>query len=144
MRKSWVLTVATVLMACVCVFAGCLAKKPQVIKESDTYIVINVSKKQMEITAETTLVAYMGALKENGELSFEMQNGMVASVNGIENPADWSSCWMLYTNDADNANTAWGQIEYEGEIYGSAMFGAESLKVKDGCTYIWIFQSFEQ
>ena len=123
--------------------AGCFAKKaPMVIKESDTYIVITVSGEQMELTDTTTLVEYMNALKEDGELDFEMANGMVSSVNGIENPADWSSCWMLYTSDTDNANTAWGEVEYKGEVYGSAILGAESLTVKEGCLYIWIFQSF--
>ena len=123
--------------------AGCFAKKdPMVIKESDTYIVITVSSEQMELTATTTLVEYMNALKADGELDFEMENGMVSSVNGIKNPADWSSCWMLYTSDADNANTAWGQVEYKGEVYGSAVLGAESLTVKESCLYIWIYQAF--
>ena len=122
---------------------GCFEKKaPTVIKESDTYIVINVSSETMDINENTTLVEYMYALKEKGELTFEMKNGMVSSVNGIENPADWSNCWMLYTGDADNANTAWGEVEYKGVVYGSAIFGAESLKIKDGCLYIWIFQAF--
>ena len=142
MRKGWVLTVATVLMACVCAFAGCLAKKPQVIKESDTYIVINVSEEQMEITAETTLVAYMGALKENGELSFEMQNGMVVSVNGIENPADWSSCWMLYTNDTEMGNAEWGTYQYGGQTYFSAILGADTLTIIDGANYLWVYLTF--
>lgn len=132
-------TFSLVLLA----FAGCLAKKePMVIKESDTYIVITVSSEQMELTATTTLVEYMNALKADGELDFEMANGMVSSVNGIKNPADWSSCWMLYTSDGDNANTAWGEVEYKGEVYGSAILGAESLTVKEGCLYIWIYQSF--
>jgi len=111
------------------------------IKESDTYIIITVSNEQMELNSNTTLVDYMNSLKDDGKLDFEMDNGMVSSVNGIENPSDWSSCWMLYTSDADNANSAWGTVEYKGKIYGSAMFGAESLKVKDGCIYIWIFKS---
>jgi hypothetical protein len=96
----------------------------------------------MELTDTTTLVEYMNALKEDGALDFEMKNGMVSSVNGIENPADWSSCWMLYTSDTDNANTAWGEVEYKGEVYGSAILGAEALTIKEGCLYIWIFQAF--
>ena len=66
---------------------------------------------------------------------------MVVSVNGIAN-AD-PSYWMLYTSDADNANAAWGTAEYKGEKYGSAMFGAEKLKIKNGEIYIWVYQSFQ-
>lgn len=96
----------------------------------------------MDITDTTTLVDYMNSLKNDGQLTFEINNGMVSSVNGIDNPSDWSSCWMLYTSDADNANSAWGTIEYNGNVYGSAVLGAESLIIKDGCMYIWVFQSF--
>ena len=143
MKKLVNTLVFLLLFATMLAFAGCLAKKePMVIKESDTYIVIHVSSEQMELTDTTTLVEYMNALKEDGALDFEMSNGMVSSVNGIENPADWSSCWMLYTSDTDNANTAWGEVEYKGEVYGSAILGAETLTVKDGCLYIWIFQAF--
>ena len=136
------------LMICVGVFgfAGCSLfggeKEPLVIKESDTYIVITVSSEQMEISSDTTLIDYMQTLKADGQLDFEITNGMITSINGIENPADWSSCWMLYTSDADLANSAWGTVEYNGVVYGSAILGAETLKIKDGCLYIWVFQSF--
>ena len=146
MKKFFSATIA--LMICVVVFgfAGCSLfggeKEPLVIKESDAYIVITVSSEQMEISSDTTLIDYMQTLKADGQLDFEITNGMITSVNGIENPADWSSCWMLYTSDADLANSAWGTVEYNGVVYGSAILGAETLKIKDGCLYIWVFQSF--
>ena len=143
MKTTFKLLSSFLLFIVLLMGVGCFGKKaPTVIKESDTYIVINVSSETMDINENITLVEYMYALKEKGELTFEMKNGMVSSVNGIENPADWSSCWMLYTGDADNANTAWGEVEYKGVVYGSAIFGAESLKIKNGCLYIWIFQAF--
>ena len=49
---------------------------------------------------------------------------------------------MLYTDDSENSNTAWGQIEYDGKIYGSAALGAGELVIKDGLTYIWYYQAF--
>ena len=67
---------------------------------------------------------------------------MIKSINGIENPADYSSCWMLYTSDAENANASWGTVEYEGAEYGSAISGAEVLKIKPDQLYIWVFKSF--
>ena len=69
-------------------------------------------------------------------------DGMITSINGIENPADFSSCWMLYTSDVENSNTAWGTVEYQGVKYGSAISGAETLKIKPDQLYIWVFQSF--
>jgi polar amino acid transport system substrate-binding protein len=71
------------------------------------------------------------------------ENGMVMAINGLYNDVvSWSASWMLYTNDAELSNTAWGTCEYQGEIYGSAMYGAESLTVKNGCRYIWVYQTF--
>ena len=141
--KKILKTITTLIMATLMtVTIGCKGNGTLVIKESDTYIVITASNEQMQITNDTTLVDYMNSLKEDGKLEFEMSGGMVVSINGIANPADWSSCWMFYTSDEDNANYAWGTIEYKSNLYGSTMYGAEKLKVKDGCMYILVFQSF--
>ena len=112
--------------------------EPKVIKDSDTYIVI----KTTGVKDDMMLIDYMETLKENGELEFSVENGMILSINGIDNPADYSSCWMLYTSDEENSNSAWGTIEYEGKAYGSAVSGAETLKIKADQLYIWVFQSF--
>ena len=113
-----------------------------VIKETDTYIVITASNEQMQINSDTTLVDYMNSLKEDNILTFEIKSGMVNSVNGIENPLDYSSCWMLYTNDTELSNSAWGTAEYNGETFGSAIVGAEELIIKNGYKYVWYYQSF--
>jgi hypothetical protein len=96
----------------------------------------------MPLSNDTTLVEYMQSFKEAGELDFEVSDGMITSINGIENPADWSACWMLYTDDTENSNTEWGTVEYKEKTYGSSMWGGETLKVKNGCVYIWVYQSF--
>lgn len=142
MKKLFTCMLAFLTLAVSCVFVSCFQKQPLVIKQSDTYIVITVSDKQMSLAEDTTLVDYMQSLETSGELDFEIKDGMVTSINHIENPADFSSCWMLYTSDADNANTAWGEIEYNGNVYGSSVDGAERLTVKNGCLYIWVYQSF--
>jgi hypothetical protein len=49
---------------------------------------------------------------------------------------------MLYTSDAENSNSAWGTVEYDGKEYGSAVSGAETLKIKADQLYIWVYQSF--
>ena len=91
---------------------------------------------------DMVLIDYMQQLKDKGELEFAIENGMIKSINGIDNPADYSSCWMLYTSDGENSNAAWGTVEYEGKEYGSAVSGAETLTIKADQLYIWVFQSF--
>ena len=88
------------------------------------------------------LLQVMNELKEEGVLSFKMQNGMVVEINGTANDADYNPCWMLYTSDAERANTAWGTCEYQGNTIGSALVGAELLPVVDGGIYVWAYQEF--
>ena len=120
---------------------GCQSE-PLVIKDSDTYIVIKTTQDSLNGKTDMLLIDYMNELVEKGELACTISDGMITSINGIENPADFSSCWMLYTSDAENANAAWGTVMYEGVEYGSAISGAETLKIKPDQLYIWVFQSF--
>ena len=131
-----VLVIVLVLLVCLC---ACSKKdEPTVIKESDTYIVLAPTKD----FAGKNLIDFMAKAKENGYLEYEVANGMVTSINGITNPADFSYCWMLYTSDETQANTAWGTIEYNGKTYGSAVKGAEELVVIEGGLYIWVYTKF--
>ena len=131
-RIALVLALIPVLFS----FAAC-KKDPKVIFEHDTYIIINVVD---DVAEGTTLYEYMHTLDKS--LRFESKDGMITSINGVANAADWSSCWMLYTTDTENSDTAWGSAEYGGRIYGSASYGAESLVIKKGESYIWLYQSF--
>ena len=124
-----------------CALCGCFQKKTYVISEVSTQLIITVSSDFMTITEDTTLLDYMQSLQADGQVDFELNNGMIVSINGITNASDWSQCWMLYTSDSENANTVWGTVDYNNNIYGSAIFGAETLKVKDGCVYIWFYQT---
>lgn len=112
--------------------------EPVVIKDSDTCIVIKGSAD----SENKSLLAYMESLKSDGKLEFTIVDGMITSINGIDNPADYSSCWMLYTSDADNANSAWGTVMYAGAEYGSAIVGAADLIIKPDCLYIWAYIAF--
>ena len=49
---------------------------------------------------------------------------------------------MLYTSDTENANADWGKFDNNGEIYGSAALGAETLAVKENCVYVWAYETF--
>ncbi len=121
---------------------GCQKSEPLVIKDSDTFIVLKITPEVLEGKEEMYLIDYMNELAQAGDLACTISNGMITSINGIENPADFSSCSMLYTSDAENANAAWGTVEYEGVEYGSAISGAETLKLKDDVIYIWVYQTF--
>ena len=132
---------AVLLLACAMLLPGCQSE-PLVIKDSDTYIVIKTTEEAMDGKTDMYLIDYMNQLAQKGELECTIKDGMITSINGIENPADYSSCWMLYTSDADNANNGWGTVEYEGVEYGSAISGAEMLKIKPDQLYIWVFKSF--
>ena len=113
-----------------------------VVKVSDNCIIIKTTVESIGDATDMLLIDYMSSLKEDGKLEFTIDNGMVNSINGVANPADYSSCWMLYTSDEDNANSAWGIVEYKGIEYGSAVAGAETLKIKADQLYIWVYKSF--
>jgi len=119
---------------------GCKSE-PLVIKDSDTCIVIKTTEEAIGGKTDMLLIDYMETMRDEG-LEFEVKDGMIVSINGIENPADYSSCWMLYTSDAELSNSTWGTVEYDGKTYGSAVSGAETLKIKPDQLYIWVFQSF--
>ena len=106
--------------------------------DSDTMIIIRCT----ESDEGKMLIDYMNELKDDGKIDFTVEYGMVSSINGVENAADYSSCWMLYTSDAEMSNNAWGTVEYGGTEYGSAILGAESLEIKAGEIYIWAYVSF--
>ena len=139
MKKTTKILAILLLMLSL-LLTGC-KQEPLVIKDSDTYIVIKTTEEAMGGDADMLLVEYMEYMREEG-LEFEVVDGMVVSINGIANPADYSSCWMLYTSDVENSNTAWGTVEYEGKEYGSAISGAETLKIKANEIYIFVFKSF--
>lgn len=132
---------AVLLLVCT-VLSGCKSE-PLVIKDSDTYIVIKTTEDALGGKTDMLLIDYMNDLVEKGELTCTIQDGMITSINGIKNAADFSSCWMLYTSDTENANASWGVVEYEGVEYGSAISGAETLTIKPDQLYIWVYKSFD-
>ena len=74
--------------------SGCKSE-PLVIKESDTCIVLKVTKEVVSGSTDMVLIDYMDQLVKEGKLTCTIENGMVTSINGIDNPADFSSCWIL-------------------------------------------------
>ena len=140
-KKILAFLLAAMTLMSILLLAGCKSE-PLVIKESDTCIVLKVTEEAIGGNTDMVLIDYMDTLVKEGKLTCTIENGMVTSINGIDNHADFSSCWMLYTSDADNSNAAWVTVEFEGKQYGSAISGAETLTVKPGQLYIWVYKSF--
>lgn len=123
---------AVAVMQCACI-------KNKVVQPDENTVVIEVNTVGKDIKGKN-LIDYMRFLQSSGEISFEYSSGMVTKINGLSQK---SNCyWMLYTSDSEKSNTAWGQIEYNGKLYGSATCGFEELIIKEGCLYIWAYQSF--
>ncbi|MBQ9940710.1 MAG: hypothetical protein IJO74_04130 [Clostridia bacterium] len=135
------LLIFSVIFSAIFLFS-CEKEQPVVIKDSDTCIVIIPDSSYLEGKTKVPLIDYMEYLKGKGELDYTAENGMITSLNGTENPSDFSSCWMLYTNDPDNSSTAWGTIEYNGTVCGSALTGADTAIIKPDALYIWVFKAF--
>ena len=138
MKKFSKLIAFLLLVVTAVCLVGC---KPKV-QTFENSVVIKVDAKYLTIDKDTVFLDYMNKLKEDGEMDFTIVDGMVTSINGTENPADWSKCWMLYTDDEAFSNSQWGEIVVDGKTYYSATLGAESLPIKDGKTYVWGFVSF--
>lgn len=114
---------------------------------SDLECVIEVDLSAYEFDSETvTLLDYMNKLAEDGKMTFTTDGSgemtMITAINGTSQTT--KSYWMLYTNDTTEgvASTEYGSYEYKGQTLGMANFGAASLNVKDGCVYVWTYQTF--
>ena len=106
----------------------------EVLESTESVVVIRVD----ETDGEATLYDIMCTLKENGKLDFVSENSAygqsIVSINGVENPADWSYYWASYTTDSQNGSVEQKQV-IDGVEWYYAMAGISSLKVKAGCSY---------
>ena len=132
MKKFLTLAAALFTVLVCCFVAACGSEQPDP-------LVINASDASFSFE-DKTLKDYMDFLQDKGEFSYSVSDGMVTSINGTSNTT--KSYWMLYTSDSENSNREWGTFEYEGTVYGSATLGLESLPLKEGCIYIWTYQTF--
>ena len=113
-------------------------EKAKVEYATEDMLVIRVLKTE----GEEKLLEVMAELQTDGAFTFVESGGMITTINGKENAADWSACWMLYTSDEELSNTAWGEVEYNGAKLGSAIVGAGELPVAEGQIYVWSYQGF--
>lgn len=131
-------TLTLILATLAALFSACV--KPVV--QTDTEVVIVVKNSVMSDVEGKFLVDYLDALKEDGKLTYQADDGMVVKINDVEAKASESRYWMIYTDDADNSNEAWGTYEYDGKTYSSATLGIEDLPLKADATYIFAITQF--
>lgn len=135
--KKFLSLAISIIAIVACFFISACDKSPVTADENTVFITASDESFDFE---NKKLVDYMNHLQDKGELTFEISDGMVIKVNGKAQAN--GSYWMLYTDDAENSNEAWGTFEHEGKIYGSATLGVEELPLKEGCIYILAYQSF--
>ena len=132
MKKLVSVLAATLLAVCI-LLCACSVKQITVLQESDNFVVLIFDSG----FNGKTLSEAMENAKQNEQIDYTVEKGMVTTINGITNANN--KHWMLYTDDEDFANTAWGEITYQDKTYGSATKGISDLIVKDGKTYIWAY-----
>ncbi|MBQ2741134.1 MAG: hypothetical protein IJF39_05920 [Clostridia bacterium] len=105
---------------------------------------VQVTETEIAIVVESVegdakLIDAMTALQEEGKLTFVADGqGMIQSINGKENAADWSHYWALYISDAELSDMTYG-IEWNGQQLGFSNFGAEALPIVEGGVYVWLY-----
>ena len=138
MKKLTKLLALFLVLVSTFVFTACQDNGQGDFEPSDADVVITISA-DYDVSGKT-LKDYMDVLVANGELRYELSDGMMTSINETSNGL--KSFWMLYTDDAENSNTAWGTYELNDKTYASAALGAGELQLKNGCTYVWTYQTF--
>lgn len=136
-----------VLFALICLLFGAACGEKQSeeggaieasVEKTDGFVAITVTKME----GEAVLSSVMEMLQSEGEISFTFDGtGMLIELEGVQNAADWSACWMLYTSDAELADATYSK-EWKGARYGSAVVGATQLPVCEGCVYLWSYDAF--
>ena len=153
-KITYFISIVASFVVSVCMFAGCslfsqsssssraVEVPPEakflVVETTETCVVIKVNKAD----DNQTVLGVMQALQTEGKMSYTLSGTMVTAINGKENPADFSACWMLYTSDSEMANSEWGTYTYNENVYASAILGANAMPVIDGAYYIWAYVAF--
>ncbi len=118
-------------------------------QSSETQIVMTIEE------ADGTANAFdaLKSLRNQDLISFDYTSSVygayITSINGkaeavFESTANSSkgASWMLYTSDMENAYDM-TTITIDGVVCGQSSVGASSLKVKKGCLYVWVYESYE-
>ncbi len=112
------------------------------------------SDKLVIIEAESTggsLLDALNALKEEGGLSFEGEDGdygyFITSVNGYTPDASANEYWAIYTTLGEYEGVAYssaeyGTYDYDGTTCASASYGVSGLIMVEGEIYVLTVETF--
>lgn len=119
----------------------------KVSESNQELVVFTVTGDVTSLTDKTSMYDYMVALQAEGKVTFEVKDGMITKVNGVENPSDYSSCWMIYTDLGEYegvlySNRDWGTYTYGGNTYDSAAYGVTAMPAIEGYTYVLHYDTF--
>ena len=143
--KRKMITFFTFLFSCM-LLASCAMfapksgeiKSAQVLEKSQTLVVIQVGK----CGEGATVFDAMVWLKDKGELEFISEDSAygqsLLSLNGVENPADWSSYWQFYVCDEAQGNPD-STFDYNGKTCYYANKGISGITVQENGIYLWEF-----
>ena len=143
MKNAKRISILAWLIAAVCLLCsfGCGTQKGSatvtVLTREENTLVLTVSDTQ----GEFTLLNCLQSLAAEGEIEYETKGTMLTAIGGVKNDDATFSYWMIYTSDTSNANAAWGSVEYNGATLSSAAKGISKLQVKDGCLYVFCYQT---
>ncbi len=141
-------TFFSVLVFTVCFFTGCnqvvdVSIDPtkvgvEFVWEGEDLLAAVITVENGSFGEDVSLAQVMKQLKDERTFTYSFSQGMLTEINGKKNT--FSSCWMLYTNDTNMSTTEW-TYTYKGQVLGSAILGAESLRVINDAIYVWAYQS---
>lgn len=141
-KVSKVLVVLLIAIFAVCMFTACGDKEPAN-GNKVTLVIIDETGTELFNKTFKTESATLKAVFDEKEIPYTMDASgtMVSSIYDKANPADWSYCWMFYTN-ADGMTDGTFPYTYKDVQYGSVSYGATELQMKDGATYVIVFVKF--
>ncbi|MEG1613360.1 MAG: hypothetical protein RR357_04265 [Clostridia bacterium] len=142
-RVKKVVAVIFCLIAVFSMMTACLkGNSPSPVTITETEVVMTVKTAVMSDIAGKKLVDYMDALVAQKEMTYIAEKGMVKQINTLKADASAKQYWMLYTDDDEYGNDAWGVYTYSGKTFKSATLGIVDLPIKEGSTYIFVVTKF--
>jgi len=117
---------------------GATVQNAKVLAKSENLVVIQV----LECQESASVFDAMKFLKEKGELEFVSETSTygesLLSLNGKENPADWSYYWQFYVSDESQGNPDSTYVFEDTTCY-FAQKGISGIQAKQGGIYLWEF-----
>ncbi len=128
------------------VAAGCFGggEANYYVEVSSEELVVFVAE---DISGDMSWKDYFDGLKNAGEITYSLSEGMLSELNGVSNASDYSSCWMLYSDltELDGViygNAEWGTYDYDGRQLVSCAYGLELMPVIEGYAYAAVYVTF--